>query len=615
MKLLSIFSICFLFPFSAFPQQPTPASEQEQARHMQRLQAISMVEQTAAEATLWDDKKTAVEVLADAADLLWDQTPGPAAKWLNKAWTFIDQVPESAKNEKLKVFFTESDRARLQSVVLKVASKHDTQLADKFLKQLTEREPEEKKERGAFDDRTARSEQLLRLAQQLVDVNPEQAFGLSARSLADGLSYTLQNILTSLRKKNVGLANQLFDLALARFSSGVAEPSEAEVLAGYLFQSGTTFSSNAAGRVVFTMNPGQQNEPAVAKSEPQRAKNFLIAAYQSLLNRPIPINTTEGRQRAQKVLVFGDRMVGRYDALAPEFAVPARAFLTQLRSELFPGGEGSPFGGGNRSTENTTKPRTKEEIYEARLTELDEKADKETNPIAKNLAYVEAALAPTYLDYRRAQRTAEKISDDNLRADAVSFVLYRAALFFVVKDDVDTAAAIAPLISDSPRRAIVRIAVAQRLVGKTTADKIDPTRLSPEQQRVFDLLSEVERDLQKEELSVKVVKILLARIALLASLDAAQSFVSLEQTLAMINKLEAFELKDGAAPNLGIGVSEKSGATVATPRMGFGFRSAIEPLIATEFERIAEVVERLKAKPVRGVGRLEVAKLYLQNYK
>ena len=199
-----------------------------------------MIEQTAAEAMLWDDKKTAVEVLADAADVLWDETPIPAAKWLSQAWILIDQIPESPKNEKLKDFFIHSDRDALQTIVLKVASRHDAQLAEKFLKQLTEEKLDEKKERGAFDDRTARSEQLLRLAQQLVDINPEQAFSLAARSLADGLSYSLQNLLTSLRKKNVGLANQLFDLALARFSSGAADPSEAEVLAGYLFQSGMT---------------------------------------------------------------------------------------------------------------------------------------------------------------------------------------------------------------------------------------------------------------------------------------------------------------------------------------------------------------------------------------
>jgi hypothetical protein len=75
----------------------------------------------------------------------------------------------------------------------------------------------------------------LRLAQQAIDVNPDQAFSLAQGSLADGISQGLQNILTTLRKKDIDLANRLFDLALARFSSGAPDPSEAEVLAGYLF--------------------------------------------------------------------------------------------------------------------------------------------------------------------------------------------------------------------------------------------------------------------------------------------------------------------------------------------------------------------------------------------
>jgi hypothetical protein len=80
----------------------------------------------------------------------------------------------------------------------------------------------------------------------------------------------------------------------------------------------------------------------------------------------------------------------------------------------------------------------------------------------------------------------------------------------------------------------------------------------------------------------------------------------------MINKLDRFDLRDGAAPNLGLTAFSASGATVDRPRVGFDFRSAIEPLIKTDFEQISSVVERLVAKEVNGAGRLEIAKLYLQ---
>ena len=603
---------------TAMSQQSAATTEREQKVQRQRLQAISMVEQTAAEAPLWNDKNAAVQVLADAADLRWDETPAQGAKWLRKAWDLIDQVAEPERNERFREFFKPSERAELRTVVLSVARKHDVQLAEKWLKQLAEEVPKEKKDRGVFDDRTARSEQLLKLAQQAIDVNPDLAFNFAQRSLADGVSQSLQNVLTTLRKKNVGLANRLFDLALARFSSGAPEPSEAEVLAGYLFQSGMTFSVNSSGQKIFVMNPDQRSLPTVAPLEPQRARSFLVAVYQSLLTRPISLDTKEGKQRGQKLLFLGNRILARYDTFAPEFAQPAQGFLAQLRRQLAPGGETEPSAGASPSTANnegtTTKPLTKEELGEKRLTELEDSADKENSESLKKLAYVQAALAAKPEDYLRAKRIAGKITDDKLRADAVSFVLYRAALSFVAKEELEKAVDLAPQISDVLRRAVVKIAIAQRLIP-STSDKGEPGELSLKRQRAFDLLVDIDRDLKKAEPSANAAKIALGRTAVLAKLDEPQALVSLEQVVQMINKLEGFDLRGRWAPDLGLEASATSGATVARPRIGFDFQSAVEPVVKTHFEEVAAVVERLTPKEVNGVGRLEVAKLYLQKTK
>ncbi len=614
-KALLVLGLLLLFISSALSQQSSPTSEKELKRQRQRLQAISMVEQTAAEAPLWNEKKAAVQVLADAADLLWDETPSQGAKWLVKAWALIDQVTEPAKNEKMNEFFNPSVRAELRTAVLSVARKHDAQLAERFLKQLAENEPGEKKDRGVFDDRTARSEQLLRLAQQAIDANPDLAFSLAESSLADGISQGLQNVLTTLRKKNVDLANRLFDLALARFSSSTPDPSEAQILAGYLFQSGFTFSANSSGQTILVLNPDQRNLPAVALVEPQRARNFLVAVYQSLLARPISVDTNEGKLRGQRLLVLGSRILGRYNTFAPELAQPAQGFLAQLRRQLGITDETGSVAGASRSTANnadtTTKPLTKEELYEKRLTELEDRADNESNASFKKLAYVQAALAAKPEDYQRAKRIAGKITDDYLRADAVSFVLYRAALFFVEKEEIEKAVDIAPQISDVLRRAVVKIAIAQRLIT-SKPEKGEAGEVSLKQQRAFDLLVDIERDLRKEEPSANAVKIALGRTAVLAKLDEAQALLSLEQAVQMINKLDSFDLRDRAAPDLGLAASATSGATVARPKTGFDFRSAVEPFIKTHFEQISAVTDRLMPKEVNGVGRLEVAKLFLQ---
>jgi len=601
--LLLLLGIVSLSPLAQ--QRSTPANEKDLKRQRQQARAIALIEQVGAEAELWDDKRSAVEALANAADLLWDRNPARASKWLRKAWDAVDQVTESEQNPELKQFVRQSDKARLKSLVLRVAHSHDPKLADKFVQEIAEEQPEQKKDRGAFDDRTARSEQLLWLAQQALETNPQLAFNLAQRSLTDGLSFTLQNLMTGLRKKDVALGNQLFDLALARFSSGAPDPSEAEVLAGYLFQPGISFSSNAAGVVIMSMNPMYRGEPAVFKSEPERAHRFLLAAYQTFFTRPLPLETQEERQRAQKIWVFGNRNSGRYEMVAPEFSVPLKSSLAQLESKLFPEGRGDPFANSRKSS---GEPRPSEkELYESRIAALEERAEKTADPAARNLAYVEAVLAVDVEDYPRAKSIAEKISDDTLKADAISFVLYRSALAQVRKKDFDKATELAPQIANAPRRAVVKIAIAQSLFSDSAAED---TKLA--QQKGFDLLNEIERELRKEEPSANVAKILLSRVGLIATLDRDQALVSLEQSFAVVNKLDRIDLKDNSAPRLGIKGSWRSENLADTPRVGFSFRSAIERLIPAEFENLVNLTDSLKVREVRGLAQLEIARVFLE---
>ncbi|MFY9621096.1 MAG: hypothetical protein WAQ99_14880 [Pyrinomonadaceae bacterium] len=606
--------LILLISVEAFPQQ-APTTEKELKRQRERAQAVSMVEQTAAEAPLWDDKKSAVLALADAAGLLWKQTPNAASKWLTKAWELIDSVPEEPLNPDLKEFSNRSNKADLQSTVLRVAHTHDPALADTFVKSLEDNELTEKKDRGAFDDRTARSEQFLRLAQQAVDTNPDLAFALAQRSLEDGLSFSLQNVLTSLRGKNVELANRLFDLALARFGAGTPDPSEAEVLAGYLFQPGMTFSTNSSGQVIMSMNPMQRNEAVAAQSEPQRARTFLVAAYQAFLTRAVVVETPEAKARAQKIWVFGMRNLGRYQTYATEFAGPARGFLERLQTQIYPEGRGDPFSSNRQSgsgSNPTTKPRTEKEILEDRITALEARADKETDPAAKKLAYINAALSVDATDYERGKRVAEKIADDELRAEVVSYVYYRAALTLITKKEIDKALELATKLGNVQRRSMVKLAVAQSLLAGAVDEKPATDDLTVDQQRAIDLLSDVERDIKKEAPSANAAKILLGRATLLGKLDKAQALLSLNDAVSVINKLETFDMNDPSAPRLGLRLSARSEALLDSPRTGFSFRRALEPLIATEFENLAEVAGRFSRKETRGTGRLAVAKLYLQ---
>ena len=606
MKLLVL--VLGIASLTQLTQQRSSPNEVELKR--ERARAVSLVEQVGSEAEFWDDKKSAVEALASAADLLWDQNPARAARWLRRAWELTDKLTDSEQNSVLKEFTTQSDKSQLKAIVLKVAHAHDPKLADKFIAEIAEQQPEPRKDRGAFDDRTARSEQLLSLAQQALETNPQLAFTLAQRSLADGLSFSLQNLLTGLRKKNVELSNQLFDLALSQFSNSVADPSEADVLAGYLFQPGVSFSTNSAGTVIMSMNPSLRNEPPVFNTEPDRARKFLVAAYQMFFTRPLSIETPEERQRAQKVWVFGNRNVRRYDLLTPEFSVPLKASLTQLENKLFPEGRGDPFG--NNRAQSGQAPPSAKEAYESRIATLEERAEKTADPAARNSAYLEAAIATDVDDYLRGQSLAEKISDETMRADAVSFILYRATLGFVRMKDFDKARELTPKITTNTRRAVVKIAIAQSLLSDQNSKRGNADEVKLENQKAFDLLNDVERDLKKEEPSANIAKILLARAALIAKLDMDQGLIAIEQSLQTINKVDRFDLRNNSAPKLGIKGSWRTENLSDAPRVGFSFRSAIEPLISAHFEDLVNLTDSLKVREVRGTARLEIASLYLE---
>jgi hypothetical protein len=603
---------CFVgLSFSQVPAQSATTAK-ELTRQRLVLYALSTIRQVAAEAPLWNDKEAAVSVLADAADLCWGDDPNQSGKWLRRAWEMANQVSSAPSDEKLKAFFTSSSQDHLRTTVLRIARQHDPKLADEFMKQLSERDPRDRKERGAFDDRTARSEQLLSMAQQVLESNPEEAFSLAVDSLGDGLSYKLQNILTGLRSKNVPLANRLFDLALTRFNSGLPDPSEAQILAGYLFQPGFTFSAGAAGQGMLVVNPAQQSLAAVASTEPQRARSYLTAVYQRVLTPPVSLSSPEGKERAQQILSLGNLVARQYAVFAPELAPSAGGFLSQLGRQLMTDREAEPADTSTRAPDSaeSTKRLTKQELYEKRIAELEDRADKESNTSFRNVAYLRVALTTNPDDYERAKRIAQKIDDLDLRRDAISFVLYRAALFFVSKRDIGKAVDLVSTIAEPSRQAVVKIAIAQRLLASELA-KGGPGEVTLNQQRALDLLNDLDREIRQDDASSNTAKILLGRTAVLAKLDSDRALKSLEQAVQMINKLDRFDLLNGTPPKLGVGAVSTSAATVAAPGIGFDFRSAIDPLINTDFEQVSAIAERLTAKEQNGLARVEAAKLYL----
>lgn len=613
-KLVLTFAIV-MFPLFVYSQNPLTSpspktlTEKEQRLRLQKLQLDSMVEKTAENAVFWEDKKTAVEVLADAANLMWNETPTQSAKWLTKAWQLIGDVSDTKKDGKLKDFFNRSEKSNLRSIVLRVAHEHDVKLFEYFLKNIPVDSLDEKSNKGAFDDNSARSEQLLRLAQQVVDTNPALAFGLAQRSLDDGISFSFQNILTSLRIKDPVLANRLFDLALSCLSRKGAKASEAQVLVGYLFRPGFTTAVNPDGQIILVVNPAQQNVQSVAFSEPIRTHDFLGVLFQSFFSRPIQVDLPENKALAENNLLLGQSVAGYYDRFAPELGQSVKLFVRQLQSQLYPNSQDPA---GSSRTSNLSKNATKDEVYEALIADLEEKADNEANPISKKIAYVKAAIATRPNDLKRGVSIAAKIIDDGLQANVISFLQYRTTLYFVESKDIEKAEEIVPKNKDNLRRSVSATVVSQFLL---TQRNRNVEEMQIDRQRAFELLTMALHDLKQEDVSTNSVKVLFCISSLLAKFDTTQSIVALEQAIRAINQIDKIDIKDTSSPTLGIEVFSASDSTVSIPRIGFGFRNAIEPLLENSFDDVLSNLERFSSKEIRGVSVLETAKAFYQKNK
>jgi hypothetical protein len=389
----------------------------------------------------------------------------------------------------------------------------------------------------------------------------------------------------------------------------VPDPSEAQVLAGYLFQPGVTLSADASGSGMLVVNPTHQTLLAVAQQEPERTRRYLTLLYQRLFAQPVNVDTPENKQRAQQLRILGGIVGRQYSIYAPDLAIPVQSFLLQLQRQLATdtGTDSANDKSREPDANETTKPLTAEDRYRKYLDELLQAAEKEPNHLFRDVAYSRAVVATNANDYERAKQIAQKIDDNDLRADATSFALYRAALYLVDKGDLTKAGDLAGAIRDSTRQAVAKIAIAQKLVSSTQ----NSTSESELRLHVVELMSDVQRLFKSADSSVNGARILLARAALLAQVDANQALAGLADAVHMINQLESFDLRAGGAPRLGLSTVPASSATVINPKIGFDFHSAVDGLISTDFEQVAAVAGTFSARELNGLARVEVAKLYL----
>lgn len=589
-------------PMAAAPAAALPKSQL-------RLRAEDLAASTADEALKWEDKESAVRIISQAADLLWDDYPDRCRDWLKSAWGLTATVSAVDADEAVRRFRSTSPQSLARSAVLNVAHRHDRELAEQLLEQLLEsKEQEESRaKRGVFDDRSVRSEQLLNMAMALAEKDPNTSAELAEQSLADGVSFQLQGLLLTLRKRDEAAAGRVFDQAVNRLAIDFSHPSEGQILASYLFTPGRVASPGAERRMMLavgTLDPAPSRVPA--EDDPARTRRFLHVMQGVLISTPDLGAPSNPSQTSEEYMALARSLADDYRRYAPELWPPIAQRLHYVTPNSAQWGSPANVAAatGEKGLADALSATDEGQVDQLYQQSLETAAERERNPLARKLAYVRAALATRPEELKRGKSLASKVDDDDLRKRLVSFLVYRAALAQLeggkVEEAVNTSTEAAPL-----PRAIILITAAQKLVAERRS--AGNSAVKTQRPDALRLLSAAENILQRDDLPEPAKRVRVGLAAALAPLEPGRALDVFNQAVAAINGGAPFDFSDTSAPRIA-DLTGASDSLLTRIRNGYGLKDAVAPLALTDFEGTVAAAARLSFPTARGTCLLEIAR-------
>jgi hypothetical protein len=558
---------------------------------------IDVLCSTADDAKNWDDKRVAARTQAQIADLVWDANPDTATNYLKAAWTTAASV-EEPKRER-STFVNPSLRNAIRRDVLLVARKRAPQLASLWLEEIVEESKStEKKDRGTFDDRTARSAVLLQMAQELIADNPRAAADLLIESLSDGVSFNFQSTLVRIQQKDPALAETVFRAALARLrTAGMSDPNEILVLYSYLYTPGRVLGANTSD------NPNQAQlavggprvNPA-GRENPALAREFLEVASDLLLSAPMPDGDAQVVARARVSVIA--TLLREVTAQLPEKAALLRARAQQLNADA----QFSAVPAPRAADLPEFRPgESKESFAERRVDLLEETAAKGRDRLTRDIGYAKAAVATTVERYQRGLDLTGKIDDKTLRDGVRNWLIYRAVLHFINSGNIDEAERLNAKNDDPAQRAACLVIGAQRLLkDKDTAG-------------ASEWLREAGAIVRRSEPDETLGNVTLGLVSTYGRVDRQASLDWFMYAVKLMRKAPIASLTDDKAPfsKRISGITPLSDLTQGTS--GFSLQSAVAVFPPEQFEQVWYVLNDMTPREARGLALLTLCRTFLNS--
>ncbi len=578
---------------------PNPAPSKDAAAELtpQQLRALSLTREAGAEAFGIEAKRESAWLQARAADLLWPQDREGARKFFDQAFdTATDYYRESGDNNQQRVGRQAAVyRSDVRLEIIKLVNQHDKGLGEAYLSRFTEdkrKQAEERRKKNSepngmdklFGENTQAANDLVRIASELLPVDPATAQRLALQSLNQGVAMGYAEFLARLAAKDRAAADKLFVAALTALQRA-PQPMPGNVLALSAYPFGEGMVRIISGNNNWGYGFGK---PENFKLEPQQIQQYLQAAY-ALLVRATPATIVQHPDAAQIIgAAFFTTKV-----LAPKVAEFAPALLEEwngLQGRLQSLADDSSRQNIERELQNDAERRNgakggQQDSLKAAL----EQAEKAKDPNERDALFAEAAFeALEQDDFAQALFIASRIVDVDLRRRTKSWVNYQSSEDAREKKQWDDARLYALGVNETDQRAYLLMVIAQALL------KAD------DRPRAIEMLQTAQREAENAEDTAGKVRALIGIANTFAGFDALRGFEVFEIAVKAANQLKEPRTFDKDDARVVRSFESKFGSrTQASTAPDFDLGRSLVTLARHDFERALNAAQALNHKPAQ----------------
>jgi hypothetical protein len=587
------------------PPAKTEVKDRETARaeaesEITRLQqrAVSLIRDAARESVTIEDRRSIARIQLLAADALWKYDREQARELFEKAFeTAVTHYRETKDDDTEKVGGTATvRRSDMRQEVIRKASLRDTALG----KRMTDRYVEEKQREiearpskspsgGKSNDAMLGSpspaaDQLLSIAQSLIDSDRQTSLELAQRAIIQGVSVSTPNFLASLASRDRTAADQLFFVALERVGrEQFVVPGQLLMLSAYPFGEGRVWMTDGRGTSSYGFGT-----PSKFELDPALIARFLAAAG-DILARTMEINPAQFPDLTPRLAtaLFAARM------LEPKVAQYQPALLEKwpaLISRLHAATAEASRDGISRTLDNMAREQQRSASPDTsdRVKDILERAEKTADFARRDELYAQAAQ-----EARRGGDTADSLSI----ADKISDMDYRQK----VRDWLNFNASSDALSDNRPedaRRYAINVSATDQcayLLFQIAASALK----GRDRARAIDLLEEAARRASDAANTIEKLRALLGIANLYAGIDPSRAFDIASEAVKTANKVSGYSLDQARLVRV---LARPSGGSVSISSNdvdGFDIGKTLAVLARSDFERTLSLAQSLENKSLQ----------------